>query len=166
MTHRTYIAGGFCLIVPVAPTRELGCCILQSCEVSTMEYCPKRLLDQEREALRLKHDLIRTESPMSPGLHGTFASTTHDIRTRRQARKSRRFCRFWPSIRRRRRPNIKRSAPCLSVSGRAQTATRSPYRCHWRHKAHMRAHGLDQGGDAQSHRASLRNIAINGETAV
>src|SRR6266511_5857467 len=61
MTHRAEVAGAFCLIVLAAPRRELGCCRLQSCEVSTMAQRPKKLLDQVRDAIRLKHYSIRTE---------------------------------------------------------------------------------------------------------
>ena len=61
MTHRAQIGWVFRLIVLAATRSQYGCCRLHSCEVSTLEHRPKKFLDHVRDAIRLKHDSIRTE---------------------------------------------------------------------------------------------------------
>jgi hypothetical protein len=61
ITHRAQISRVFRLIVLAATRSQYGCCRLHSCEVSTLEHRPKKFLDHVRDAIRLKHDSIRTE---------------------------------------------------------------------------------------------------------
>jgi hypothetical protein len=61
ITHRAQIGWVFRLIVLAATRSQDGCCRLHSCEVSTLDHRPKTCLDHVRDAIRLKHDSIRTE---------------------------------------------------------------------------------------------------------
>jgi integrase len=61
ITHRAQIAWVFRLTVLAATRSQDGCCRLHSCEVSTLDHRPKTCLDHVRDAIRLKHDSIRTE---------------------------------------------------------------------------------------------------------
>jgi hypothetical protein len=133
-----------------------------------MEHRPKRLLDQVRDAIRLKHYSIRTEESYVTWIkrYILFHNKRHPKEMTTAAIEA--FLTHSPV-----QQNVAASTQNQALSALPfryrdvlKTPLDPPHRCHSCQKAQALAHSLDQGRNAHGHRASLRNTAINGETAV